>query len=190
MTGDFFKQYDVELDPAGKKLTYLTSTSCTDPQKIAYWPHKDVAVIPMTNQDDGKMHVQVVIQGHVINAVIDTSFDRSVMRRGVAEQTMGFSHDTPDMMPDGARRDGRGQQIYIHTFPQISFAGGVVAVNVPTDIQNYSMVHDMHRQPELGSRARYSETPDIADLTLGMDVIQQLHLLISPARKNIYVTQE
>ena len=187
MTGDFFKQYDVELDFAGNKLNYLTPTTCADPLQVAYWPHAEVAVVPMTIEDDGKIHVQVMIQGHVINAAIDTSFDHTVMRRGVAEQTLGFSAGK-NMTPDGSRVDGMGQQIYILTFPQISFAGGVTAINVPARIQNYSMIHDMHRTPILGSRAQFSVTPDIPDLTLGMDVLQQLHLYIAPGRKNIYVT--
>jgi hypothetical protein len=187
MTGSFFKQYDVELDFSGNKLNYLTPTTCSDPLQVAYWPHAEVAVIPMTIEDDGKIHVQVSIQGHVINAVMDTSFDHSVMRRGVAERTLGFSVGK-NMTPDGDRVDGMGQQIYILTFPQISFAGGVTAINVPARIQNYSMIHDTHREPILGSRAQFSVTPDIPDLTLGMDVLQQLHLYIAPGQKNIYVT--
>jgi hypothetical protein len=187
MTGDFFKQYDIELDFAANKLTYLTPSKCTDAHQVAYWPHTEVAVIPMTIEDDGKVHVQVSIQGHVINAVIDTSSDHTIMRRGVAEQTLGFKIDK-DMTPDGDRQDGMGQQIYSHTFPQISFAGGVTAVNVPALIQNYSLLRDLHRQPVLGSRAQFSAAPDIADLTLGMDVLQQLHLYIAAEQKNIYVT--
>jgi hypothetical protein len=188
MTGDFFKQYDVELNPAGKKLNYLTPATCSDPQRIAYWPHMAVAVIPMTVPQDGKIHVQVGIQGHVIDATIDTSSDHTVMRRGLAEQTLGFQAGK-DMMP-ADRVDGIGQPVYVHTFPQISFAGGVVAVNVPTDIQNYGNVHDTNRAPVLGSRAQFSDTAELPDLTLGMDVVQQLHLLIVPGQKNIYVTQE
>ena len=187
MTGDFFKQYDVELDFAANKLNYLTPTTCGDPHEVVFWPHAEVAIIPMTIEDDGRIHVQVMIQGHLINAVIDTSADHTVMRRGVAEQTLGFSAGK-DMVPDGDRVDGMGQRIYAHIFPQIAFAGGVTAVNVPAKIQNYSMVHDLHREPVLGSRAQFSVTSDIPDLTLGMDVLQQLHLYIVPGQKNIYVT--
>jgi hypothetical protein len=186
MTGDFFKQYDVELDFAANKLTYLSPTSCTDPHQVAYWSHAEAAVIPMTIEDDGKIHVQVSIQGHVINAVIDTSADHTIMRRGVAEQRLGF--DAAKMTPDGDRVDGMGQQIYLLNFPQISFAGGVTAINVPARIQNYSMIHDLNRTPVLGSRATFSTRPDIPDLTLGMDVLEQLHLYIVPGQKNIYVT--
>jgi len=187
MTGDFFKQYNIELDFAGNKLIYLTSTACTDPHLVAYWSHAEVATIPMTIEDDGKIHVQVSIQGHLINAVIDTSSDNSVMRRGIAEQTLGFRVGK-DMTPDGDRQDGMGQLIYVHTFPQISFAGGVTAINVPARIQNYSLVHDLHRRPVLGSRAQFSVTPDIPDFTLGMDVLQQLHFYIAAGPKNIYAT--
>lgn len=186
MTGDFFKQYDVELDFAGNKLNYLTPTTCTDPLQVVFWPHAEVAVIPMTIEDDGKIHVQVTIQGQLINAVIDTSFEHTVMRRGVAEQRLGF--DANKMTPDGNRVDGMGQQIYVLNFPRISFAGGVTAINVPARIQNYSLIRDMHRAPVLGSRATFSVMPDIPDLTLGMDVLEQLHLYIAAGQKNIYAT--
>ncbi|HUO03249.1 MAG TPA: M56 family metallopeptidase, partial [Rhizomicrobium sp.] len=134
MTGDFFRQYDVELDFAQNKLNYLTPTGCTDPDQVAYWPHGAAAVIPMTDIG-GKIQVKVSIQGQVVPAVIDTSSPHTVMRRDIAELVLGLKADTPDMMPDGDVHDGVGLQVYRHTFAQISFAGGVVALNVPALIQ-------------------------------------------------------
>ncbi|MGZ5926693.1 MAG: M56 family metallopeptidase [Rhizomicrobium sp.] len=189
MTGDFSRQYDVELDFVQNKLAYLTPTGCTDPDQVAYWPHAAAAVIPMTNAD-GKIQIEVSIQGQAIPAVIDTSSPRTVMRRDVAELLLGLKPDTPDMAPDGDARDGAGLQVYRHTFPQISFPGGVTAYNVPALIRANSMQPTLGRTPILGSRAQFAADPRqrIPSLTLGMDVLHQLHLTIAYGQQKLYVT--
>ena len=186
MTGDFFKQYDVELDFAGKQINYLTPTKCTDPDKVVLWAHSAVAVIPIT-MADGKISVPVSVQGHQISAVIDTSSPRTLMRRDIAELLVGLKADTPEMMPQGDLKDGKGQPVYAHTFSQISFAGGVAANNVPALIVTNSLTHEIDSQKVLGSWARSADAR-VPDLTLGMDVLHQLHLYVVYGQKNLYVT--
>jgi hypothetical protein len=186
LTGDFFKQYDVELDFGGKQLNYLTPTKCTDPNQIVFWSHSAVGVIPMTFAD-GKIQVPVMVQGHQINAVLDTSSSRTVMRRDIAELILGLKPDTPDMMPDGDLRDGKGAPVYAHTFPQISFTGGVTANNVPALILTNSLTHELNSELVLGSKARAADAR-IPDLTLGMDVLHQLHMYVVPGQGRLYVT--
>lgn len=187
LTGSFFKNYDVELDFYGNKLNYLTPTSCPDPHQVVFWPHTDVAVIP-TNMADGKIQVQVNVNGQLINAVLDTSSPQTVMRRDIAELKLGLKANTPTMMPDGDLEDGRGLQVYKAFFKQISFAGGVTAINVPVQVRSNSMVHNVGREPTLGSRAQFNAEPRIPELTLGMDVLHQLHLYFVSGQANLYVT--
>jgi hypothetical protein len=187
MTGSFFKTYDVELDFYRNKLYFLAPTSCADPHQVVFWPHTDVAIIP-TTMTMGKIQVQVNVNGQSINAVLDTSSPQTVMRRDIAEQGLGLKADTPTMMPDGNLRDGEGMQIYKAFFKQISFAGGVTAINVPVQIRYNSMTHNVNREPILGSRAQFNAEPPIPELTLGMDVLHQLHLYFVPGQGNIYVT--
>ena len=122
--------------------------------------------------------------------MIDTSSAHTVMRRDIAELLLGLKADTPDMMPDGDVTDGAGLQVYRHTFSQISFAGGVTAYNVPALILANSMLHDLDRTPILGSRAQFIANPRqrIPGLTLGMDVLHQLHLTIVHGQQKLYVT--
>jgi len=189
MTSGFFKQDDLELDFAQNKLNYLAPTNCTDPDQVAYWPHAAVAAIPV-NDWNGKIQVQVSIQGHAIPAVIDTTSSYTVMRRDIAELIFGLKADTPEMMADGELRDGTGLQIYQHTFPQVSFAGGVTAFNVPALIQTNSMTRNLNRAPILGSRAQFAADPSqrIPGLTLGMDVLHQLHFYVVHGHEMLYVT--
>jgi hypothetical protein len=136
---------------------------------------------------DGKISVPVSIQGHQVNAVIDTSSSRTVMRRDVAELIVGLKADTPEMMPEGNLRDGKGQPVYGHTFSQIAFPGGVAANNVPTLILTNSLIHEISSRMVLGSWASSTDSR-VPDLTLGMDVLHQLHLYVVYGQKNLYVT--
>jgi len=182
LTGDFFRQYDVELDFAGKQINWLTPTKCTDPNQVVFWSHSAVGEIPMTIAD-GKILVPVMVQGHQINAVLDTSSARTVMRRDIAELVLGLK----DMTPNGDLKDGNGAQVYLHTFPQISFAGGVTANNVPTLILTNSLTHEINSELVLGSWARSADAR-VPDLTLGMDVLHQLHMYLVPGQGTVYVT--
>jgi hypothetical protein len=189
LTGNFLGPNDVELDFVQNKINYLTPTTCTDPDQVAYWRHAAAAVIPMTNWN-GKIQIMVSIQGQAIPAVIDTASPRTVMRRDIAEMMLGLKADTADMAPDGDRKDGTGLQIYRHTFAQIAFPGGVTAYSVPALIQSNSMIHSLDKTPVLGSRAQFTADPRqrIPGLTLGMDVLHQLHLIVVQGQQRLYVT--
>jgi len=186
MTGDILAQYDIEFDFGGKKLSFLTATNCTE-KEIVHWPSAMVAVVPMT-MSGGKMRVPVSVQGRVIEAVIDTGFAHTVMRRDIAE-SLGLKPGAPDVMPDGDVRDGLGQTVYVHTFSQISFSG-ITANNVPVRIQTNSMVHMISRAPILGSRATFAADPatKVPDLAIGMDVLHQLHIYAAFNENKLYVT--
>jgi len=188
MTGEFFKQYDVELDFAAMTINYLTPTKCADPHQVVFWPHKEVAIIPMTLVD-GKIEVQVAIGGNEINAVIDTSSARTIMRRDIAENRLGLKAGSAQMPPAGDLKDGDDMQVYNATFPQITFAGGVTAFNVPALIQVNGMTHNLHKETMLGSRAQFKADPRIPALTLGMDVLRQLHIYIVYGQNNLYMTE-
>ena len=110
------------------------------------------------------------------------------MRRDVAENTVGLKAGSPQMPPMDDLRDGHDMQIYTATFPQITFAGGVTAFNVPALIQTNGMTHNLHREATLESRAKFKADPRIAALTLGMDVLSQLHLYIVYGKDSIYMT--
>jgi Aspartyl protease len=188
LTTAIFSRYDLNLDFGGKKFTFLAPTSCQDANQIVYWPHQVVATIAITIVD-GKITVPVTIEGHAIDAVIDTGSDQTLMRRAIAERTFGLKTGTSEMVPAGNLTDGMGEQVYRHTFPQIAF-GGIIANNVPALIEANSMIHKIDTTPLLGSRAQFAATPNdrIPDLTLGMDVLHQLHLYVAVAEGKLYVT--
>ena len=98
------------VDFGTNQMTWLTPTQCTDPLQVAYWTNDGVAMVPMI-VESGQIKVPVTIDGHSIVAVIDTSSERTVMRRDIAEQVMGFKPGTPDMMPAGDTKDGKALEL-------------------------------------------------------------------------------
>lgn len=186
LSGDFFSQYDVELNFAKKQMIWLTQTECTDPNQVVFWPHSEVAIMPVSLAKDGRLQMQAMIKGHLINAEIDTSSARTVMRRDIAELYVGLADK--DMMPVGDLEDGMNMQVYVSTFPQIVFAGGgITALNVPVLIQDYSMRRDVNRRFVLGTRAQVAEDR-IPDLVIGMDVLHNLHMYVVPGQGRVYAT--
>jgi hypothetical protein len=185
LTGNFFRQYDAELDFTGKKITWLTPTNCTDPNQVVFWAHSGVAIIPVKLADDGRLSMTAMVRGHVINAEIDTSSAHTVMRRDIADLYVGLKADK-DMVPLGDLKDGMGMQIFVSNFPEIVFAGGaVMASNLPVLIQDYSMRPALDREPVLGRR---DPTERIPDLAIGMDVLKHLHMYVVPGQGRVYVT--
>lgn len=188
LTAAGFRQYDMDMDFGGKQLTFLAArTGCADPNQIVRWPHGVIAVIAM-RMNNGKMSIPVTVMGHEIEAVIDTGSERSVMRRAIAERLLGLKPDS-DMASAGDLRDGTGQRVYQHIFPEIRFEG-VVASNVPALIQEYSLVRPARRAVVTGSRLQAADTPGevVPDLTLGMDVLSQLHIFAAFQDNKLYVT--
>jgi hypothetical protein len=185
-TGDFFRNYDVELDFADKQINWLTPIKCTDPHQVVFWGHTNVAILPVTVAPDGRFQMQATVKGHTINVELDTSSEHSVMRRDIADLDVGLKSGPPDMIPDGDRVDGRHMPIYIHNFPEMIFAGGaILALDVPVRIQDYSLRPAGFREAALGNRADMERIPDF---TMGMDLLKFLHLYIVPGQGKVYVT--
>jgi hypothetical protein len=186
LTGDFFRQYDVELDFADRQINWLTPTRCTDAHQVVFWAHTNVAILPVTVAPDGRYQMQATVKGHTINVELDTSSEHSIMRRDIADLDVGLKPEPPDMIPDSDRVDGRHMPIYVHKFPELIFAGGsILALNVPVRIQDYSLRPASVRETALGSRA---DTERIPDFTMGMDLLQFLHLYFVPGQGKVYVT--
>jgi hypothetical protein len=185
LTGDFLKQYDLELDFEEHKAVFLTPTGCTDPDQAVLWPHLHVTTLPVTVADDGKLQVQMTINGHLIHGEIDTSSAYTVMRRDIADLMLGLKPGA-DMAPYGDLKDGLGQPVYAVRVPHIVFPG-FTAFNVTVLIETNGLIRKQDREKVLGSNAQLANAR-IPDFTIGMDVLQHLHLYLMPGENRIYVT--
>jgi hypothetical protein len=182
LSNDLFSNYDVDMDFGSKRLNYFGPAHCAG--NVVYWSQRPVAVVPIT-LTGAKINVPVTVDGHPVNAVIDTGAARTTMRRDIAELAFGLHADTPEMMPAGDMRDGRGTPVYNHTFQLLSFEG-VTVKNPAILVQTNTMLHNRDNVA-LVSRAQ-STDPRLPDLTIGMDLLHQLHVYIAFGEKKLYVT--
>lgn len=183
LSGDLFSNVDLDMDFGAKRLNYFGPNHC--PGNVVYWSQKPVAIIPAT-VTGSRITVPVTVDGQKIDAVIDTGAARTSMRRDIAELTFGLKADTPQMMPAGDLRDGRGATVYSHTFQRLSLEG--VDVKSPAIlVQTNAMVRNRDSGVSLESRAQRTE-PRPPDLTIGMDLLHQLHVYLATGEKKLYVT--
>jgi len=178
LTSDFFKQYDLEVNFAGREINYLTATKCTDPEQAVFWSHAVVAAVPITLVN-GKFQMPVTIDGHALTGTIDTTATKTVMRREIAEQQFGLKPGSPDLAAEPGNAD-----IFKHVFRQVAF-GGVMVQNAAVLIPANSA--SGNGGTVLGSRAQPADAL-IPELTIGMDVLSHLHLYVVPGQGKMFVT--
>jgi len=183
LSNDLFSNVDLDMDFGAKRLNYFGPNHCAG--NVVYWSQRPVAVIPIT-LTGGKINVPVAIDGKKIDAVIDTGAAHTSMRRDIAELTFDLKADTPQMMAAGDLRDGHGAAVYSHAFQLLSLEG--VDVKNPTIlIQTNALARNRDSGLTLGSRAQSTE-PRPPDLTIGMDLLHQLHVYVASGEKKLYVT--
>jgi hypothetical protein len=183
LASDLFSNVDLDMDFGARRLNYFGPNHCAG--NVVYWSQKPVAIVPAT-VTGSKISVPVMIDGQKIDAVIDTGAAHTSMRRDIAELTFGFKADTPQMMPAGDLRDGHGAAVYSHAFQALSLEG-VDVKNPAILIQTNAMVRNRESGIALGSRAQSTE-PRPPDLTIGMDLLHQLHVYFASSEKKLYVT--
>jgi predicted aspartyl protease len=179
--------YDVALDFANRKLTLLSPDHCEG--KVIYWKADAVAAVPMqVVRASGHIVVPVVLDGHKLNALVDTGASSSVLNLSVAEGDFKLSLKQPDMVPVRALGDRDNSMVYSHTFKSLSFEG--IAVTNPT----FHIIPDlergqMERPPPIGTRFKDTNAEEgLPDMLLGMDVLQHLHLYVAYKEQKLYVT--
>ena len=107
--GDILSVYDVEIDPAGRKLNFFAKDHC--PGHVLYWHPTAVAVLPITTQlatgdrsrtgfhsyieREKKIYVPVTLDGKDFQAMINTGSQASTMSAATAKFQYGVTADSP-----------------------------------------------------------------------------------------------
>jgi len=183
LSTDLFLQYDVDMDFGANRLNYFSQDHCEG--RVSYWPERPVAVVPIT-LENGHINVPVTIDGHGLQAIIDTGADNSAMTVEVAFTSFGInpgSEDAPLVeTPDSAF----GIKEYHHKFGTLSFEG--ISVSNP----NISIIADRTAISETKSSLRGTTSDPYGTHTrqviVGMDVLRHLHLYIAYKEKKLYIS--
>jgi hypothetical protein len=212
---DLMLRYDVEMDFTAGKLTYFSQDHCAG--HIVHWSAETVAQIPITiasragdypapmGKADASLflivtggapilgtdiRVEVMLDGHVFTANIDTgtevsSINSSAARRfyEIPANELGAlsGGETPSSVPGGGAIAGGTESVTVtgfraeHRFHNLTF-GGVTVTN-PLFV--------LPRPPADAGRVGSARRPDI---TIGMNVLRALHLYFAFKERVLYVS--
>jgi len=183
---DLLRNYDIDLDFAAHKMNLMSPDHC--PGKVVYWPASSVAVVPMHVVMAGHIIVPVTLEGHELDAILDTGSSATILDQAAAQDIFGLHPGTPDMKDAGHLDNDSNTTVYTHTFKSLSLEGltiGNPVVAIFPDLAKAKMAHT----PGLGTRiADVGEQNGVTDLTLGMNEMRHLHLYISYKEQKLYIT--
>jgi len=183
LSTDLFSGDDIDMDFGAKRLTAFSADHCDG--QVIYWPADHVAAVPITVKRN-LIFLPVMVDGHVLNAVLDTGSQYTAMNMEVANRLFGLTPDSRDMVPVAQSNGEKSLTAYGHRFDSLTFDGVKVS-----DLRIYLLPdkigsHDKIRRIE-GLEA--SDDVVFPDLLIGMDVLRHLHVYFATREKRLYISE-
>jgi len=203
LANDLFPGDDIDMDFGARRLTTFSPDHCEG--RVIYWPADHIAIVPIT-ESHNLIIIPVTVDGHPLNAVMDTGSQFTVMNMGVANQLFGLTPSSPSVMPSTVTNGDKSITLYRHLFDKLTFEGVEVSNLQVYLLPNEVAVHDRPRSllllapshmPLSGSRMFPSAGPitepeldslSIPDVIIGMDVLRHLHVYFAAKERRLYIT--
>ena len=182
LSRDLLFDYDVDVDFGTGILKLFSKEHCFG--AIDYWHPPAIAAMRIAIRD-GHVHIPVSLDGHALDAVIDTGSQYTIISLPVAKRLFGLSPDSPGVTPLGAVNNDPGLNSYMHTFASLSF-GGVTVLTPDMMLLPDRMARGGDRVLQTSNRALLNTA--LPDITIGMDVLRHLHIYLAPDEHNFYVS--
>jgi hypothetical protein len=202
LAGDIMRQYDVEMDFAGKKLNFFSKDHC--PGHVLYWKPTAVAVMPVTYDmptgDSSRtgyrqytvrevhISVPVTLDGKKFDALINTAANYSTLSANTAKFQFGIAADSPGSIPMGSFDGNPDHKMFGHVFSTLTFDGVTVTNPHVAVIPDLIGSKDPNNTSRSDTRVRRIDDNIGAQITIGMDVLSKLHLYIAFGERKLYVT--
>ena len=186
---DLLNRFDVEMDFANQKLNYFLPDHC--PGKVVYWPHGDVAQIPIELANKRSIKVPVKLDGQSLLATIDTGAERTTITWKTARDSFGLAADSPGMKRVGTVNGDPYMVSYQHTFSGLALEGVTIQNPriqiIPDKVADAGVGSGMGPYAS-GAYLPVRKPPRSPELLLGMDVLKHLHLYFAFREENLYVS--
>jgi predicted aspartyl protease len=168
---DILLAFDNDFDFAHARLNLMSADHC--PGEVVYWTKEPYAELHLRLDEQRHIEFHVELDGKSVLAFLDTGASQSIMSLDSAESLFGFAEDNPDLkLVEGVAPNGLTNiHTYVYPFRTLTFGG--VTVNHPRIF--------LHHLAE-------SQLSAVPRLTVGMNVLRQLHLYISYRDKTLYIT--
>jgi hypothetical protein len=178
LSAGFFQKYDIDLNFAAGRFNMFAPGHCEG--QVLYWRAPGVAKLPFRFKD-GRITVQVTVDGREMDAAIDTGSPRSEMQFDDADSFFHLNSKSAGVMQEVDGNLG-------YNFGVMSFNG--VAITHPHLVLTHSAASGMNSGSQTGTLLRnIGDTSTQPALTIGTDLLRLLHVYIAFHERMIYVTQ-
>lgn len=173
--GNILSAFDVEIDPAARKLVLFRHHDCDAPP--VYWPHRDLAVVPFGTDGFGRILLQVRLDQKPTAALFDTGATVTLLDDRMARDRFGVIPGAADAAPSGEATalSGQGIKLYRHVFDKLEI-GDMAILHPALRIA----VHDHN----------VSHTYEDRPLVLGMSTLAAFHFYVAYREHKLYLTTD
>lgn len=184
---DFMLHYDADIDFGTGRFRVFERDHC--PGQVVYWQTQAVGVVPITIAASHLM-VPVELDGHKLDAIIDTGSEYSVMPRQIAQDVFGLTEGAPGTEFVSELSDGKRtvqKKSFVHTFASLNF-GDIQSKNTRILVKPDFISTD---NPFLSHYEIYQRKMDgfrMPDLIIGMNVLRRLHIYMAFGESRLYVS--
>ncbi len=181
--GEFFKQYDTDLDFNSGKINLFVQDHC--PGQVVYWPNTGVAVVPFRADASNHITFRVELDGKQLEAGLDTGASTTVLNLDDARRTFSVDVNAPDVEKVGELTGGYTANIYRRQFKTLAFGGVTIdnpMITLLPDMMNGAVGRQSQTGSLIGSRG------GLPGLILGMSTMADMHIFISYKERKLYIT--
>ena len=179
---EFLRAYDVDLDFGANKMNLISREHCAG--NVLYWNSERLATLPMSVDNDGKIRFKMTLDGHELDAVLNTAIPMSTIRMNTAHNLYDVDNDTAGNQREGALENGT--PLYSHTFKSLAFEG--LSISNPKLVLMPSLADAKIRHLEARGNPLKLVLPVQPQLVLGMAELRKLHVYIDYHNQTIYFT--
>lgn len=182
---DILGHYDVSVDFGTHKLDLLDQNHCEG--KVVYWPARPVAVVSFKRIGTAQIVIPVTLDGHEMQAYVDTGSAGSTIRQPRAELSFGIKVGSADTPQIGDLNNDKNVPVWRHVFKSLTLEGVSVS-NPEIDVIPDRLSEHLTLGAETGTRFDTRDDELQPDILLGMNVLKHLHVYIAYQEKKLYIT--
>jgi predicted aspartyl protease len=164
---DIMRHFDVEFDFARNRVNLFAPNRCQG--RAAYWTSRPAATMSFTLDDSGHLSAAAMLDGKLVDILIDTGAGATVMTLEDAESEFGIVPGSSGVV----LHFGGPDPTYAYRFGALHLEGVTI------------------ERPEILLRRDQTGTRNAAlrpELILGMRELSQLHLYVAYGEGKIYLT--
>jgi predicted aspartyl protease len=166
---DVMRNFDVEIDFARNRMNLFRPDSC--PGNPVYWTSRPHAAMSFT-LDDGHMSATAMLDGKLVDLIIDTGAAATVMNLEDAKSEFGIAPGSHGVTPIGYGPSDADRR-YAYHFGVLNLEG--LAIERPRIVL----------RPDQSGLRQAGLRPE---LILGMGELSKLHLYIAYGERKLYIT--